>query len=243
MKQKISLMIMFLLLTATAVAQKDSRDLYMEKAQPGAKLTLILKRDGKTRRVPLNTVFQSGDRVAFQFETNFAAYVAVMTKGSSGKRKLLFPYSGAKDRINPNETFRIPTGENWFVFDNTPGREELVFVMSSKPIAEVGSLYQSLQLSNSGKPPANTATTKPPANTQPAKPPTNTQPAKPPVTTQPAKPPAMTEEQEILAALNSRALQNGRDLYLDDKAEEAYVTTSQKALSEPIAIPLYLKHK
>lgn len=235
MKPMTSLLAIFLCwLTVTASAQKDSRDLYLQRTQPGAKLTLTLNRNGKISRVPLNTVFQSGDRVAFKFETNFAAYVAVMTKGSSGKRKLLFPYSGAKDRINPNESFRIPTGENWFVFDNTPGREELVFVMSSRPIVEVGQLYQSLQLPNSGKPPANTA---------PAKPPTSTPSTKPPANTPPPKPPAMTEEQEILAALNSRALKNGRDLNLDDKMEEAYVTTSQKALSEPIAITIYLKHK
>ena len=225
MKKNILLIVVLLCLSFVAVnaqAKKDARDLYLEKSQPGAKLTLILNRKGKISSVPFKTVFQSGDKVAFKFATNFAAFVAVMTKGSSGKRKLLFPYNGAKDRISAGEIFRIPTGENWFVFDDTPGREELVFVMSNKPIAELAQANQASPAANSSAPP-------PPAAATASTPSGNTT--------------AKNDEQEILAALNSRALKRGRDLYLEDKSGDAYVTTSPEQLSQPIAIPLILKHK
>ena len=225
MKKNILLIVVLLCLSFVAVnaqAKKDARDLYLEKSQPGAKLTLILNRKGKISSVPFKTVFQSGDKVAFKFATNYAAYVAVITKGSSGKRKLLFPYNGAKDRISAGETFRIPTGENWFVFDDTPGREELVFVMSNKPIAELAQANQASPAANSSAPP-------PPAAATASTPSGNTT--------------AKNDEQEILAALNSRALKRGRDLYLEDKSGDVYVTTSPEQLSQPIAIPLILKHK
>ena len=225
MKKNILLIVVLLCLSFVAVnaqAKKDARDLYLEKSQPGAKLTLILNRKGKISSVPFKTVFQSGDKVAFKFATNYAAYVAVITKGSSGKRKLLFPYNGAKDRISAGETFRIPTGENWFVFDDTPGREELVFVMSNKPIAE-------LEQANQASPAANSSAPPPPAAAPASTPSGNTT--------------AKNDEQEILEALNSRALKRGRDLYLEDKSGDVYVTTSPEQLSQPIAIPLILKHK
>ena len=229
MKNNILIIVALLGLSYVAVnaqAKKDARDLYLEKSQPGAKLTLILNRKGKISSVPFKTVFQSGDKVAFKFATNYAAYVAVITKGSSGKRKLLFPYNGAKDRISAGETFRIPTGENWFVFDDTPGREELVFVMSNKPIAELEQGHQASPTSSSSAPP-------PPA----------TAPAATPAASSASNPTAKTDEQEILEALNSRALKRGRDLYLEDKSGDVYVTTSPEQLSQPIAIPLILKHK
>ena len=225
MKNNILIIVALLGLSYVAVnaqAKKDARDLYLEKSQPGAKLTLILNRKGKISSVPFKTVFQSGDKVAFKFATNFAAYVAVITKGSSGKRKLLFPYNGAKDCISAGETFRIPTEENWFVFDDTPGREELVFVMSNKPIAE-------LEQANQASPAANNSAPPPPAAAPASTPSGNTT--------------AKNDEQEILAALNSRALKRGRGLYLEDKSGDAYVTTSPEQLSQPIAIPLILKHK
>jgi preprotein translocase subunit YajC len=149
-----------------AQAQKDSRDLYLSKSEPGVKITLVLNRKGKIKNVARRTVFQAGDKVAFKFSTNFSAYVAVLTKGSSGKRKLLFPYKGAQDQMTANEGFRVPSGQQWFEFDNTPGKEELVFIMSSKPITELSQFQEN---ASSNPPPA-------PTQTQPAAP------AKPPTT-------------------------------------------------------------
>jgi hypothetical protein len=118
-----------------AASQKRSgRDLYLNKEEPGAKMTIELKRDGKTQFVPPDTEFRSGDKVAFHFEVNFNGYVAVINDGTSGKKSLLFPYENVSNKIPANQTYRVPQTGAWFEFDNRPGEEKLIFIMSTNPL-------------------------------------------------------------------------------------------------------------
>lgn len=108
-----------------------------KKPLPGAQVKIELERNGVTQFVPPNTVFYSGDKVRFYFKVNFPAYVAVINQGSSGKVSLLFPCSGQKNLIQPQTSFKIPTGNFSFKFDENAGEENLTFVMSSSTISIV----------------------------------------------------------------------------------------------------------
>jgi hypothetical protein len=216
------------------------------KGRPGARLRIELDRGGRVRWVSTKTVFQAGDKVRFHFAMNFPGYVVIINEGSSGKRSLLFPYEGVSNRVGRTADYTVPQGEAWFQFDETAGEERLTFIMSKREIQEV------TQLTTAGAHPS--ATTTPvgggsggahapaasgnggtSAASAPASTPANT------AASAPAAP--QTEEQEILAALNSRALGGGRDLKLVEESSDGYVLTSDEALAKPVGFRLTLKHR
>lgn len=201
--------------------------------RPGARVRVELDRDGRARFVSTKTVFHAGDKVRFHFAMNFPGYVVIINQGSSGKRDLLFPYKGVSNHIGRTADYTVPQGEGWFEFDETPGTEQLTFVMSKREIQEVTQITTDAAHTT---PPAG-----PPANHPPVEHPVSeTAPAVPPL---PASPPTpQTEEQEILAALNSRSLSRGRDLKMIEENNDGYVLTTDEALEKPVGFRLTLTH-
>jgi len=127
--------------------EQRSRDLYLHYesgatsvGQPGAKLTVELNRNGKIRMVSPDTVFRSGDRIRFHLALNFEGYLAVFNSGTSGKLNCLYPYLGAPNPVRASAELMVPGNEAWFAFDQTPGAEEVTFLMSKDPIQELGGL-------------------------------------------------------------------------------------------------------
>lgn len=137
----LSIAVLALGLAAAAAAQRRAaRDLYLagsEQGAPGAKLSIELSRGGSVSWVAPDTPFRSGDKVRFHFATNFTGYVAVINVGSTGRRSLLFPYKGVSNRIQPTSDYQVPQGAAWFQFDDNPGQEQLTFIMSTNPIADL----------------------------------------------------------------------------------------------------------
>src|SRR5262245_62215667 len=110
----------------------QARDLFVSYAatgsngRPGAKIKIELLRSGKRRFVPLDTIFQSGDRVKLHFETNFPAFVEIYNLGSSGARQKLFPHAGLGSRVKVTSSYIVPyKATEWFELDVTPGAERL----------------------------------------------------------------------------------------------------------------------
>jgi hypothetical protein len=145
----IFLLIVSLLVFSLVVAAQDqrSRDLYVRYepgstsgGQPGAKVTVALSRKGVVQMVSPETVFRSGDRVRFHLALNFDGYLVVLNKGTSGRINRLYPYIGAPDPVQASAQLVVPGKEAWFVFDKTPGTEEVTFVMSKEPIEELEGL-------------------------------------------------------------------------------------------------------
>ena len=218
--------------------------------RPGVRIRVELDRDGRARWVSSKTVFRAGDKVRFHFAMNFPGYVAIINQGSSGKRALLFPYPGVSNHIGRTADYTVPQGEGWFEFDDTPGKEQLTFVMSKREIAEVtqvtgGGSHPAAPAPSAPDPtpPAAAAVTPPPAAVQAAAPAAvPAAPPAPPAAT-PAATPPQTEEQEILAALNSRSLTGGRDLKIVEDNNDGYVLTTDEALAKPVGIKLTLEHR
>jgi|GEM_PF-3728710 len=121
-----------LLLLATALlAAGGSKDLY-DAGEPGARVVLELDRDGQVDPVDAGTVFLAGDKVRFLFTVNFDGYVTITNKGSSGRSHLLLPNRNRNNRFAAGQEFASP----WFTFDATPGREEVIFVLSKNPLPD-----------------------------------------------------------------------------------------------------------
>jgi hypothetical protein len=194
--------------------------------RPGARVRVELDRDGRARFVSTKTVFRAGDKVRFHFAMNFPGYVVIINQGSSGKRSLLFPYKGVSNHVGRTADFTVPQGEGWFEFDETPGTEQLTFIMSKREIQEV---MQITTGQTHASPPA-------PAPAVPVA----AAPVPAPAPAAPATP--QTEEQEILAALNSRSLSRGRDLKMVEENNDSYVLASDETLAKPVGFQLTLQH-
>jgi hypothetical protein len=205
--------------------------------RPGVRVRVELDRGGRVRWVSSKTIFQAGDKVRFHFAMNFSGYVVIINEGSSGRRSLLFPYEGVSNHIGRTADYTVPQGEAWFEFDKTAGEEHLTFIMSKREIQEV----TQITVGNAGTqaPAANTSNSNSSAQVHPPKPPPSTPAANP----SPANVPRQTEEQEILAALNSRAITFGRDLKLVDDSNDSYVLATDEALAKPMGFKLTLKHR
>jgi hypothetical protein len=215
--------------------------------RPGVRVRIELDRGGRARWVSPKTTFQAGDRVRFHFNMNFAGYVVIINQGSSGKRTLLFPYEGVSNRVGRTADYTVPQGEAWFEFDQTAGDEQLTFIMSKREIQEVtqlttvGGAQSSTQVTNT-QPQAHAATPAPAAS-QSSHATSGANNHGGANAQMPAAATPQTEEQEILAALNSRSLAGGRDLKMSEEGGESYVLATDNALAKPIGFRLTLKHR
>jgi hypothetical protein len=215
--------------------------------RPGVHVRVELDRGGRARWVSSKTVFRAGDKVRFHFAMNFPGYVVIINQGSSGKRSLLFPYPGVSNHLGRTTDYTVPQGEGWFEFDNTPGTEQLTFIMSKREIEEVTQITtggthaahpapSTPTATHPGEPEPSTST--PPAASAPAA----IAPATSHANTEASEPAPQTEEQEILAALNSRSLTRGRDLKMVEDNTDAYVLATDETLAKPVAFKLTLEH-
>jgi hypothetical protein len=100
---------------------------------------------GSTTEVDSATVFRSGDRIRLTVATTETAYVYVVTRGSSGKWRVLFPAPeiGKGSNLIPGGVmYPIPAG-HWFAFDEQVGEENLFVLVSRTPEKDLdGLIYQ-----------------------------------------------------------------------------------------------------
>jgi Domain of unknown function (DUF4384) len=209
-----------------AQVEESAKNLYLshsrnsKQGRPGVKVTIELKRDGETRKVPLNYVFRAGDRVKFHFETNFNAYVKVINIGSTGALQLLYPYQGAPELVERSRDYAIPRGDLWLEFDQNPGAERLTFVFSSQPL-------RAETLSRAAAPQPNNDSLSPNRPNRSAQ--------------------SNGDEQQALADLNSRAIENGKDFNLVTDSQEnhnsAYGVATTRTVRKPIGVRINLRHR
>jgi hypothetical protein len=216
-------------LSGAAFAQEDelgAKNLYLaharnsKRGRPGVKVTVELKRDGVTRKVPLNYLFRAGDKVKFHFKTNFNAYVKIINIGSTGTPQLLYPYRGAAEFVTRARDYAIPQGDLWFEFDRNPGAEQLTFIFSSRPLLVETQSHGAAALPHH----RSVAQDRPSHSSQ-----------------------SGGDEQQSLAALSSQSLENGKDFNLvqdSQKSEDcAYGVTTTQAVRKPIGIRINLRHQ
>lgn len=246
--------------------KSGARDLYLEhqnnsaQGLPGARVRILLNRNGRESFVAPNSTFYSGDRIRLVFNTNFAGHVALLNLGSSGKINLLYPYKNADSFVaaNNRNEIQIPA-KDWIRFDERAGEEKISIIFSKNPLASV---QQVIQLS---APNANAATTGGDTivntgtvvnNTTVNNTVNNTTVNNPTVNSTNVNANAAngseiyvatsSEAQTILQELNSRSLKRARsrDLYVETQNNDAtYIVANANLISEPTAFVISLRHE
>jgi uncharacterized protein DUF4384 len=108
----------------------------------------IQKRDGgRMVDVPTDTVFHSGDRIQFSVQTNLPGYLYIVSQGSSGTWKPMFPSPEIADGNNHVDGFHMYTmpPNTRIVFDEQKGTEKVFIVFSRAPEADLENIIYSLQ--------------------------------------------------------------------------------------------------
>lgn len=113
---------------------KPSKPTISSVGKPGMKIWVERKIGGKDSffRVVPTTVFKSGDWVRFNFRLNFNGYLVIFYRGSSGETDIIFPQNQTNN-IVPKTNYLIPDKEG-LQFDDNVGNEELLFIVSRKPL-------------------------------------------------------------------------------------------------------------
>ena len=100
-----------------------------------------------TSEVPVDTVFHAGDRIQIRVETNSAGYLYVISRGSSGTWKPLFPSPEVEDgnnRVDGFHSYDLPP-KSRLIFDEQTGSEKVFVVFSREPEPNLEKLIYSLQ--------------------------------------------------------------------------------------------------
>ena len=132
---------------ASVTRDVSAKELFTAKADAdgggvnaGLRYRLIRLDGGKETDVdPVSTVFHSGDRVRFAFDSNIDGYLYVVQQGSSGRWTVLFPgtrINGGKNAVKRAELYQVPNGD-WFRFDATPGTEQVFVFLSRDPMDQL----------------------------------------------------------------------------------------------------------
>src|SRR5258708_2864539 len=96
----------------------------------GLKYWIELVRPDSPEILQVNStrVFHSGERIRLHLESNVDGRILLVQKASNGSLQTLFPdpkINGGDDHIKAMTDTAIPSGNGWFIFDNSPGMESI----------------------------------------------------------------------------------------------------------------------
>jgi len=117
----------------------------------GLRYTLVKKgKDGG--EVATDTTFHTGDQIQIKIETNQAAYLYIVTQGSSGTWKVQVPSAetpNGGNRVEAMLPYYFPSGDLAFAFQDPKGAEKVFLVVSRDPVSDIQDQIYGLQ---GGKP-------------------------------------------------------------------------------------------
>lgn len=121
----------------------------------------ILKYGGDDEAIEVDPdmVFRSGDRIRLRVQVNDTGYLYVVTQGSSGNWRVLFPSAEQEDgsnRVMRGRSYDIPRRTR-FVFDEQPGAEKLFLVLTRMPESDLDKLIYNLENPQEAAPAADPA--------------------------------------------------------------------------------------
>ncbi len=142
-----------MILPVTAQEEDSARNIYYKgkqtvkgrpspKGRIGTMVRIERKRGeaGPAGWVSSATSFRSGDWIRLHIRVNRPAYLTVFNQGTSGDLQLIYPKKAedARSRISPTLDFTVPTNKSkWLEFDEVPGTERMVIMLSKAPLTEV----------------------------------------------------------------------------------------------------------
>jgi hypothetical protein len=113
----------------------------------GMRYTILKLTGGQMVEVAPDAVFHAGDRIQFNVETNGPGYLYIVSQGSSGTWKPMFPSADVDDGNNHIGGFRSYTmpPKSRLVFDEQAGTEKIFIVFSRQPEPNLENTIYSLQ--------------------------------------------------------------------------------------------------
>ena len=113
----------------------------------GLRYTILKLMDEHMSAVAPQTVFHAGDRIQFDVQTNGPGYLYIVTQGSSGAWKPIFPSPEVGEGSNQVEgwqNYTMPPGHR-VVFDEQSGTEKVFILFSRAPERDLEALIYSLK--------------------------------------------------------------------------------------------------
>lgn len=113
----------------------------------GLKYTLLKREGDGAVEVSPDAVFHAGDRIRLKVEANDAGYLYIVSRGSSGTWKPMFPAPEIEDgnnRLPKDREVVMPPG-NVFTFVGEPGEEKLFVLFSRAPEPDIERLIYDLK--------------------------------------------------------------------------------------------------
>jgi hypothetical protein len=107
-----------------------------EHMNTGVQYWIELHRGNKVSRVNNKTAFRSGDKIRFHVKSNVDAFAYILLKeGSGGEQAVLFPDAAHNDetKVVHGRDYSLPQ-EGFLTFDNNPGTERLLLLLSRTPV-------------------------------------------------------------------------------------------------------------
>jgi hypothetical protein len=112
----------------------------------GLKITILKRSGNEDVEVAPDTEFHAGDKIRFNVQTNGAGYLYIVSQGSSGTWKPIFPspeIANGDNRVDGWRAYAMPPNSR-MVFDEQTGTEKLFIVFSRDPEPEFESMIYSL---------------------------------------------------------------------------------------------------
>jgi len=84
-------------------------------------------------RVNPTTTFHSGDKIRLQLKSNVAGRLVIAQRNADGSADVLFPdisVNGGNNTIEANKVAALPSRKAWFKFDENPGEERLLVMLT-----------------------------------------------------------------------------------------------------------------
>lgn len=98
----------------------------------------MLTPDGKRILTTKNRVFKAGDRIKLNVQSNREGFLYIVNIGTTGTNRLLFPRSHEHNLIENKRVYSVPY-DAYMQFDNNPGEEILMILLSPKTIKKFDS--------------------------------------------------------------------------------------------------------
>jgi hypothetical protein len=145
-RMNIAMAAVLLLVSGTLPANSEMRcakDMFFDQLESpkesintGLKYWIQLRRNGKLSLVD-KVQFSAGDEIRFLLVPNINGYAyVVLEKGSTGKRKILFPNTyEPSGKVLSGKQILLPA-RGYLKFDRNPGVETVRIVVSRKPVSE-----------------------------------------------------------------------------------------------------------
>jgi hypothetical protein len=129
----------------------------------GLKYTILRKSGDEMVEVPPDTVFHAGDRIQLSVQTNGPGYLYIISRGSSGTWKPMFPSPEVADGNNHVDGWSasVLPPKSRMVFDEQTGTERIFIVFSRTPEDGLENMIYSLQDGAKARPAADKARDRP----------------------------------------------------------------------------------